>query len=117
MNSPSDNEDNATDTKAHEGIPKANTCEEVTSPSSESPSLVPVNDDVGAHARPSKRRKYIIRRKRTGPPSIPMQGIHTNKLVVVCHKAALFLIGVSAQRVQGVLEGQEYVGKEWNKVA
>ena len=106
MISPSNNEDNATDTKANEGIPKADTCEEVTSPSNDIPSLVPVNDDVGAHTWPRKRRNYTIRRKRTGAPSIPMQGILTNKLVVVCHQAALFLIGVRAQRVQRVLEGQ-----------
>ena len=37
-----------------------------------------------------------------------MQGIPTNKPVVVCHKAALFPIGVSAQRAQRVLEGQRY---------
>ena len=92
VTSPSNNEDNATDTKANEGIPKADTCEEVTSPSSEIPSLVPVNDDVGAHTRPSKRRKYTIRRKRTGAPSIPMQGILANKPVVVCRMAALVLI-------------------------
>ena len=41
-----------------------------------------------------------------------MQGILTNKPVVVCHKAALFLIGVSAQRVQRVLEGQQYGRKK-----
>ena len=41
-----------------------------------------------------------------------MQGILTNKPAVVCHNAALFLIGVSAQRVQRVLEGQEYGRKK-----
>ena len=55
--SPSNNADNATDTQANEGIPKADTCEEVTLPSSEILALVPVNDDVGAHTRPNKRRK------------------------------------------------------------
>ena len=78
---------------------------------------MPVNDDVGAHTRPSKRRKYIIRKTRTGAPSVPMQGILTNKPVVVCHKAALFLIGISAQRVQRVLEGQKRWAKEGNEVA
>ena len=78
---------------------------------------MPVNDDVGAHTRPSKRRKYTIRRKRTVSPSVPIQGILTNKPVVVCHKAALFLIGISAQRVQRVLEGQEYAAKKGTEVA
>ena len=71
VTSPSNNEDNATDTNANEEIPKADT----TSPSSEILSHVPVNGDVGAHTRPSKIRKYTMRRKRTGAPSVPVQGI------------------------------------------
>jgi hypothetical protein len=64
VTSPSNNEDNAADTKANEGIPKADTCEEVTSPSSEILSLVSVNDDVWAHTRPSKIRKvYTVHEK------------------------------------------------------
>jgi hypothetical protein len=86
---------------------KADTCEEVTSPSSEILSLVPVDDDVGAHTKPNKIRKYTMRKKRAGAPSVPVQGILASKPVVLCHKAALFLIGVSAQRVQRVLEGPE----------
>ena len=107
MTSPFNNEGNATYTKAGEGTPKADTCEEDTSPSSEILLLAPVGEDVGAHTRPRKIRKYTIRKKRTGAPSVPVQGRLTNKPVVVCHNAALFLIGVSAQRVQRVLEGQE----------
>ena len=112
VTSPSNNEDNATDTKAGEGIPKADTCEEVTSPSSEILSLVPVDDDVGAHTRPSKIRKYTMRRKRAGAPSVPVQGILTSKPVVVCRKAALVLSGVSAQGVQRTCVGRP---RRWAK--
>ena len=95
VTSPSSNADNATDTKAGQGTPKADTCEEVTSPSSEILSLVPVTDNAGAHTPPSKRRKYTMRRRKDGAPSVPIQGILTSKPVVVCRKAAEFLIGVS----------------------
>ena len=107
MTSPSSNADNATDTKAGKGTPKADTCEEVTSPSSEILSLVPVTDNAGAQTPPSKRRKYTMRRRKDGASSVPIQGILTSKLVVVCRKAATFLIGVSPQLLQRVLEGQE----------
>jgi hypothetical protein len=107
VTSSSSNEDNATDTKAGEGTPKAETCEEVTSPSRDILPLLPVNPDAGAQTVPSKRRKYTMRRRKDWAPSVPIQGILTSKPVVVCRKAAEFLIGVSPQRVQRVLEGQE----------
>ena len=106
VTSPSSNADNATDTKAGQGTPKADTCEDITSPSSEILSLVPVHDNVGARIMPSKIRKYTMRRRKDGAPSVPIQGILTSKLVVVCRKAAAFKIGVSPQQVQRVLEGQ-----------
>ena len=107
MTNPSSNADNATDTKAGKGNSKADTCEEVTSPSSEILSLVPVTEYAGAHTPPSKRRKYTMRRRKDGAPSVPIQGILTSKPVAVGRKATAFLIGVSPQRVQRVLEGQE----------
>ena len=70
------------------------------------------DDDVGEHTRFNKRRKYTMRKKRAGAPRVPIQCILTSKPVVVCHMAALFLFGVSAQRVQRVLEGQEDGQKE-----
>jgi hypothetical protein len=55
---------------------------------------------------PTRDAHNTMRKKRAGEPSVPVQGIVTSKPVVVCHKAALFLIGISARRVQRVLEGQ-----------
>ena len=107
MTGPSSNEDNATDTNAGEGTHKADTCEEVTSPSSEILSLAPVHDNVGAHTWHSKRHKYTMRRRKDGAPSVPIQRILTSKPLAVCRKATTFLIGVSPQRAQRVLEGQE----------
>ena len=71
VTSPSNNEDNATDAKANEGIPNAYTCEEVTSPSSEILALVLLSDDVGAHTRPNKRRKYTMRKQELGHQVYP----------------------------------------------
>ena len=90
VTSPSSNADNATDTKARKGTPKADTCEEVTSPSSEILSLVPVTDNVGAHTPPSKRRKYTMRRRKDGAPSLPMQGILSRMPLAVSARQRAF---------------------------
>ena len=81
--------------------------EEVTSSSSEMLPLVS-NDEDSASQRPCKKQRMYTCRRRTGASgaTVPVQGILTSKSLLICRKAAEFLIGVGPARVQRVLEGR-----------
>ena len=79
---------------------------ESTSSSSSMPPLVSDDDPATTAPAPKRRRQYTCRRRRgQHQPTVSVRGVLPRKSVCICRKAAEFLIGVGARRVQRVLSG------------
>ena len=79
---------------------------EVTSSSSEFAALVP-DEIVPAPLTPPKKRRRYSCHKRTGSceATVPVEGILTDKPLLICRKLAFMLMGVGPGRVQRILDG------------